>query len=83
MSEDHSEFVQGQISALENICALLARRLFTSDAACKDFAIFLGHFEDEAWEGRHPRFLEGTTNAMSEVALLLGGEGKGKTVISD
>ena len=83
MSEDHSEFVQGQISALENICALLARRLFTSDGVRKEFAIFLGHFEDEAWEGRHPRFLEGATNAMGEVALLVVGEGKGKTVASD
>ena len=79
MSEDHSEFVQGQISALENICALLARRLFTSDGARKDFAIFLGHFDDEAWEGRHLRFLEGATNAMNEVALLVSAKEGGKT----
>ena len=81
MSDDYSvspEFVQGQISALENICALLARRVFTSDAAREDFATFLGKFDDDSWEGRDSRFLEGATHSMSEVALLLAGKGQRK-----
>ena len=64
MSENHSEFVQGQIEGLRHICALLAQRVFTSPAALADFAALLGQFEHDSWEGRDTSFLEGVTDSL-------------------
>ena len=90
MSDDHSEYVEGQIVGLQHVCALLARRLFSSPAALTDFAIFLGQFEHDSWKGRHDSwkgrnasFLDGITNSFSEVSLLLHSEGEEKAARTD
>ena len=62
-------YTDGQIAALQHVCALIINYLAADESVRAGFCDLLNSHDPTGWKGKDSPFLQGVTNSFSEVSL--------------